>query len=760
MPSLWPLAVLLGGFGALAMLFPATRIVAAMLLGIAHGGVALAPTGGCEGELTLTGRVSSIVERIEHGHEVGGSAGSIQRFLLEVDRAGQRTACRRVRVVYYGDESVGAGDRVVVVARLRVARGSANDAGFDGERWFRARAIDAIGMADRVVPVRNGDDSIGFAFEPMAAIARYRQTIATAIDSQGLVYPGVIKALAIGHGADIDLETRESFRAGGAIHLLVVSGLHIAVVATLAFIGARPLALLVPIHPVYLGAGFAAVIAAIYVALAGFGLPIVRAYVMTLLVLAALVAGRRLDAPTVFAVAVVVVLLIDPLAPLDLGFWLSFGAVACLGAYFRPRSSRASGVASAWRGQWVMSIVFVPCAAFLIGIVAPLGFVANLLVVPLISMLVVPLVLLGVVSAPSVVGDFAFTGADFAIAVVLQVLDWLTAIEPLRMSPARLVFVAIALGAGGLLLPLSVTAKVLLAGSLVVLLCLPRSTPIANGHFAVRVLDVGQGLSVLVQTRHRSAVFDVGARFPTGSDMADLVVLPVLGTRGVSYVDMLLVSHDDNDHAGGAPGLLASIDVGEVVAAKNSSLDRFGSRRCRRGDRWVWDDVEFRIVYDGEAASTTNDSSCVLLVTARNGARLLLPGDIERAGERRLARSLAHEGLDDIALLVMPHHGSRTSSSDALLSSTRPRIAVASAGYANRFGHPHVAVIDVYARLGTHVLETARTGMVTWRSTHADRVTFARCREAPFWRVERLSVDCAPDPGFENGAMSPTNALK
>lgn len=729
---LWSLVPVAVGFGVIACLLASSRTLGTALLGFAYAAMAVAEPALCDGDVRGSGVVVSIVAKTALG----------QRFLFEFDEP--EVACRRVRLNYYGEVSIRAGEKLDVSVRLRPARGLANPAGFDMERWYRATRIDAIGTLDAFAVGAHQH-----AGSPLDGLRQWvlglREELSRAIDRRPLVHGDVIKAVTVGDDSDLDVDTRERFRGAGAIHLLVVSGLHIAVVATLGFALARPIAMATGFHPAHLGVTSAVLIAGIYVVLAGAGLPILRAYAMTVVVLVGLVAGRRLDGPNVLLTACAAVFVIDPLALLDVGFWLSFGAVACLTAFFRPRLEPVGGVGGAWRGQFVMSTAFVPSSAFLLGVIAPLGFVGNLLVVPLISLVVVPLALLGVVAMPWTIGDAALVAADFSIAVAFVVLGWFESVELVRVAGSPLVFVVLAFGATLMLAPVSRTVRALVTFSIVALLTADRPTAMPYGHFRLHVLDVGQGLAVAVETHGHALLYDAGGSFRGGGDMADFAVLPALEALGVLPLDVFMLSHDDDDHAGGAPRLLAELDVARFVAGPESALTPLGSSRCLVGDAWVVDGVEFRVVHDGMGASASNDRSCVLFVTSVDGRRALLPGDVEAWGEAQLMAALDVAGVGDVTLLLMPHHGSRTSSSDGFVARTRPRIAVAAAGFRNRFGHPHATVVERYARRGVHVVEMAETGGVTWRSDQPGRVAIQRCSNAPYWRHGRLVLPCARD---------------
>ncbi|HZY34212.1 MAG TPA: DNA internalization-related competence protein ComEC/Rec2, partial [Rhodanobacter sp.] len=255
----------------------------------------------------------------------------------------------------------------------------------------------------------------------------------------------------------------------------------------------------------------------------------------------------------------------------------------------------------------------------------------------------------------------------------------------------------------------------------------------AEGAFQVWVLDVGQGLSVLLRTRDHVLVYDAGARYPSGFDLGEAVVLPSIHALGISRLDMLMISHGDNDHAGGAEVVADAFPDAQRFTGEPSRM-RVPMQQCVAGQGWQWDGVRFRVLNPARGAGDRdNDSSCVLLVEGRGG-RLLLTGDISSKMEPQVAAAL---GTGPSPVMLVPHHGSKTSSSAAFIAAVRPRLALVSAGWHNRFGHPKPEVLARYADAHVPVFDTARQGAMVLdfpADTPPRREPGWRQRQARYWR--------------------------
>ena len=623
-----------------------------------------------------------------------------------------------VRLTWYDGPEVRGGERWRFLVRLRVPRGTANLHGFDIDRWFARNRVAATGYVlsgTRLATAGRFDH-----LRPTMVRERLRERIGRL----ALANHGVVVALTIGDAAAIPRDDVDLYRRTGTMHLLVISGMHVGVVTGFGFLLGRGVGLLSGVSPRSLGAGMALVAAAGYVYIAGAGLPLLRAFTMAAAGMVALVAGRRAAPSAVFAYALAAVLAMDPMAPLSVGFWLSFGAVAVLLGFFAPRPRPRSWLVSAVVAQLSIAAVFVPGTVGMTGLIHPLSIGVNLVAVPTVTLLVVPLALSGVVLIATPVGPWLLTAADFCIAVVGEVLAFADRLAPLYVADPGLRLPWLVACAAVCLLPLSRTAVLASASAIAVLLFLPRAGP-ADGHVEVAVLDVGQGTAVLVRTSRHTLVYDTGPAFLSGGESGTRIVLPALRGRGLGLVDRLVLSHADLDHVGGAWAVLRGIRIGGVLAGEPvSGID---AKPCLAGESWSWDGVGFSIISPlREHRWTGNNASCVLLIETA-GTRVLLAGDIEAGVERRLA-------LPRVDVLLVPHHGSATSSTAGFVAATRPRFAVVGAGFENHFGHPNPAVLERYRDAGARILSTADSGELVWRSDDPEVIEAVRCSDPVYWR--------------------------
>ena len=627
---------------------------------------------------------------------------------------------RKLRLNWHLPPPVRAGETWRLAAEVRAPWGYQNPGGFDYERWLMANGVNGTGY------VRHGE-RLGSS-EP-ALLERVHGAIAERV--QRFRNRAHLLALATGNGRHLGDDDWSLLRGTGTVHLLVVSGLHVGLVAVFGLLVGHAIGRLapwwlarVPLGCVAAGVSLAAV--AGFVWLSGAGIPAVRAGVMAGCGVLAFASGRTVAPGRWLALAAIAVLMVEPLAPLSAGFWLSFGAVCLLLAGLSNRSPPYGWLPGLARAQWIMVLGMTPLVAFVVGEAAPVAGLANLYAVPWVSVVVVPLVLSGLATSallPSL-SDLCWTGADAALSALLGYLQWLdgVGVRQLPLGPAQLAACLLALGC--LLSACNWRAVLaclpLYAAGLVVL---DQRPPF--GEVRAISLDVGQGSAVLIDTRRHRLLYDAGARFASGFDLGEAVVLPAVAATGPSRLDRMVVSHGDIDHAGGARAILDGIAV-ESLAANVAGL---GGRPCVRGERWTWDGVDFEILHPPVSfAAPGNDSSCVLDVTARSG-RLLLPGDIEQGAERLLAA----QGLIPVDLLFAPHHGSNTSSTVRFVEILSPRIAVAMAGFGNHYGHPHPAVVRRYTQRGADVRMTGRDGALTWHSIRPEHIEALRERRRSLW---------------------------
>lgn len=645
-------------------------------------------------------------------------------FTLRIERAWLDGVAQPLagdaRVAWYGapEGAPASCSRWHLRLRLKRPRGLLDPGGFDSERSALERRIVAVGY------VRDDGRNRAAAGAAPWCIDGIRARVSAAIAAH-VADPHdarLLQALAVGDTRGLDDHDWDVARANGISHLLAISGFHVGVAALFGawliygvwWLWPR-LALRVP-RPV--AQALAALLTATaYGALAGFGLPTERTLLMIAVVALARCSRRGIGGASSLALALTVILLWDPLAVLSAGFWLSFAGVAFLMlGLSRPHGvvahARALGVT-----QLLMTVALLPLTVWFFGQASLLGALSNLIAVPWVSLLVVPLALAGTLLlavSPTAAGGIWQLAAwlmHALWALLEQLAQWPGAHWYLPHVTLGALLLA-TLGAIWLFLPRGMPARWL--GALLFLpLLWPRADLPAPGGFRAVVLDVGQGLSVLVRTRHHALLFDAGAKYPSGFDLGRVTVLPALHALGVRRLDLLMISHGDNDHAGGAPAVAAEYPRAQQLSGEPRRVG-LQMQPCRSGQHWSWDGVSVRVLSPaGEGGQTRrgNDRSCVLLVTGQGG-RLLLTGDISDRIEPSVARAV---GPGAPLVLLVPHHGSKTSSSPAFIEALHPGLAIVSAGWLNRFGHPAASVVARYVGAGVPLLDTATAGAVRVR---------------------------------------------
>ena len=599
-----------------------------------------------------------------------------------------------------------------VRVRMKRPHGLVNPGGFDFERSALQQGIIATGY------VR--EDPVNTRLADGVCVDGVRARIAHAIVATLPDDPHaarLLRALSVGDERALDEHDWQVVRATGIAHLIAISGFHVGLAAVFGALLVRLVWWLIPALALRLARPLAEAAVAFpaslaYGALAGFGLPTTRTLLMI-----AVVAGWRLlrrggGFGESFGLALAAILIVDPLSVLSAGFWLSFAGVALL-AWTLARDSGLRGhLKEIGLAPLLMTLALLPLTAWFFGQASLVGPLANLVAVPFVSFVIVPVDLAA--CAALFVWPWAGRLLLHACAYLVDALWWflahLAAWRPAMQylpETGLLAFVLACIGAIWLLAPRGVPARAL--GALLLLpICWPRSTVAPEGEFRAVVLDVGQGLSVLVRTRSHALLVDTGARYPSGFDLGAATVVPGLHALGVERLDRLIISHGDNDHSGGAVSVLAAYP-GTPAWGGEPARGPVPMAQCRAGQHWQWDGVEFRILHPSVPVTLkNNDAGCVLLVTGKGG-RLLLPADTSSKVESGIARAIPPGAP---LVLVAPHHGSKTSSSVAYLEALRPRFAIASTGYLNGYHHPAPAVVARYADLDIPLLNTPVTGAV------------------------------------------------
>ncbi len=621
--------------------------------------------------------------------------------------------------------------------RMKRPHGLVNPGGMDFERSALQKGIIATGY------VR--EDPANAMLAGGACVDGVRARIADAI---GAALPNdvhaarLLRALSVGDERALDEHDWQVVRATGIAHLIAISGFHVGLAAVFGALLVRLVWWLFPILGLRLSrplaeAAVAFPAALAYGALAGFGLPTTRTLLMI-----AVVAGWRLLRRggcfgEGFGLALAAVLMVDPLSVLSAGFWLSFAGVALL-AWTLARDT-------GWRGHLkeigfvplLMTLALLPLTVWFFGqasLVAPL---ANLVAVPFVSFVIVPIDL----AACALLFTWPWAGQGLlqVCAHLVDALWWLLA--HLAAWPAAMqylpeaslpAFALACIGSIWLLAPRGVPARAL--GALLLLpLCFPRTIAPREGAFRATVIDVGQGLSVLVRTRSHALLVDAGARYPSGFDLGEAAVVPTLHALGITRLDRMIISHGDNDHAGGAVSVLLAYPRTDVWGGE-PARGPVPMRQCHAGQQWQWDGVAFRMLRPPAPVKVKgNDAGCVLLVTGAGG-RLLLPADTSSRVEPDIAQAVP---AGPPLVLVVPHHGSKTSSSIDYLRALHPVFAIASTGYLNAYHHPAPEVVARYDALAIPLLNTPLTGAVRvgFPVSAAPRIVAEERRRRPhYWR--------------------------
>jgi competence protein ComEC len=632
-------------------------------------------------------------------------------------------------------EDLQAGQCWRFVVRLRRPHGSFNPHGFDVELWLFENGLGATGSVRSLRSQRH--EWLGVA--PGYPVQRARQAVADAIRARvpDARSAGVLAALVVGEQSAIDRADWDLFRITGVSHLMAISGLHVTMFAWLAAGVLRRLwhrrqgwmlALPAPVAARWGGL----VLALGYAVFSGWGVPSQRTVWMLATVAVLAQIGRRWPWGLMLLCTATVVAAVDPWALLAPGFWLSFVAVALLmasgdGAWVQATVSADPGRWSRWkawvrqsvgvglRTQAIATVGLAPLTLIFFQQVSVVGFVANLVAIPIVTLVVTPLAMLGMAAAP------CWDLAALAVRGLSLWLEWLARWPLAEVLTAAAPVWAMGVGVAGAVLAVLPGPRGLRAFAMLLLLPLlwPPAPRPASGAFEVIALDVGQGTAVLVRTAHHTLVYDTGPVYSADSDAGRRVLLPVLQALGERQVDLLMLSHRDIDHVGGAQAMLARYPATPVSSSLEEGHELLRSMAthepCRAGQRWQWDGVDFEVLHPGPHDQAPplkpNQVSCVLRVSGA-GHSALLTGDIEQGEEARLVAQWGEALAAD--LLIVPHHGSKTSSTPDFLDVVQPRVAVFQAAYRSRFGHPAREVWERYAERGIERIATPACGAYRW----------------------------------------------
>jgi competence protein ComEC len=664
-------------------------------------------------------------------------------FSMRVVKAPTGVRVRRARLSWYDPAPVlAAGQSLEIQARLRSPHGLANPGGFDYERWLFLQRFDATGYVREGQYHANSRFSLGQLW--LRCRARLVERIERLIENSDSAV--LIQALALGERGGFEDRHWRVLQRTGTSHLVAVSGLHIGMIAALSYFFALRSALWLPYSLARRAHAFAAgmsiLAATFYAALAGFTLPTQRALVMLLVVQALVIARRRWPLGSGLALAAILVVCHDPLATLTASFWLSFGAVMLLLAASaeveHPRAEDRSGLMMHslvfFRLQWALTLGLAPFVVWFFGQFSLISLLVNLVAIPLFAIVVVPLALTTALFAMIDSDGFGLAGwADSIVAWVWRLLEYaagghFAAVELPRPSLLILLLglVAIAMSMMRHRLP----GRTLALFGLIPL-ALDHSESVPPGFARATVFDVGHGLAVGIETAEHRLLFDSGPAYRSGFDAGEEVVVPALQAISRNAVDLLIVSHGDSDHAGGVAAIIAEYPDMAVLAGPD--VDQVQAERCHAGQSWRWDQVQFNVLHPPDQSDFSgNDSSCVVLIETSSGS-LLLTGDIESPAESRLTAN--YELAADV--VVVPHHGSLTSSTVPFVKAVDPAFAVVSAGFNNRWNFPRPDVRHRWAEVGADVLVTGDSGAITI-DFRADGITVSARRDSRrrYWQAK------------------------
>lgn len=639
---------------------------------------------------------------------------------------------------YYPDQQIKAGQQWTFTVKLKRPHGSLNPGGFDYERWLFSEGVGATGyVRPSPAPVLLGNQS------GWASIDVWRQAIADKVSATSLDANSraLINALVIGDGNSIDQPHWDIFRRTGTTHLMVISGSHIALVAGLVYWLVLKLWARTGVFrwsPQVVAAWSALLTGIVYAGLAGFSVPTQRAVIMLCVGMIAIVLQRNHRPFHTLSVAMFAVLLWDPLAVLSPGFWLSFIAVGLIIYVLAGRLGALKPFWSALKINWATSVGLSPLLLLFFQQVSVISPLANFLAVPLISLVLVPLALLAVLvlSISATLAEPLLFVLDYLLRGSMWLLEKLAALPMATINHPQPSYWALIFAVPGILLllaPKGIPGRWL---GLVMFLPLAVTEPKQReaGEFELTLLDVGQGLSAVVQTANHQLVFDTGAKFSAESDMGQSVLLPFLRSQGIEKIDTLIVSHGDNDHIGGAPSLLHSIPTEQVLTSVPQKLSNYAPKPCVAGQTWQWDEVTFSILSPQHEFVSENDNSCVLMIVGKHGA-VLLTGDIEATAESWLVNSYGEKLQAKV--LIAPHHGSKTSSTMPFLQTVKPEFVLIPAGYRNQFGHPHSSVLQRYQQSGINWLTSASSGAIVVKlNKNGPAVTGFRQVSGHYWNTK------------------------
>jgi len=607
------------------------------------------------------------------------------------------------------------GQQVKLLVKVKPPHGLANEAGFNYQQWLFSEGINATGYVKSHVDNQLLDDVVSI-----------RQILLNQMLAFDLTNRAWLAALTFGYRGLLQSEDWHLVQKMGVAHLIAISGLHLALVASLSYalIAWTAGVLISRFHSLhYINLHNVALLLTIfstlaYSALAGFGLPTLRAWLMLLLFTVSFLCNKHLAAKSLILLGLSCFILLFPLSIFGLSFWLSFSAVIIICFIFwrwpvkQNHFSLVAIISGMVKVQLCLSVLMLPLVAWQFSYVSMVSPLVNLIAVPVVTMLLVPICLLAVIFLV-IKPDWAlelFVLADVIVGYGLTFLEFALKINgayfDLPTFPA-VVWLFVFLFVFCWCLPSFWFNKKFLC-----LLLLPLASYLftqQNNTWQISVLDVGQGLAVLISKNNRVIIYDVGASYPSGFNMADSVLLPILQARGVSKVDLVFISHGDNDHAGSLPQLLKGIEVTKVLTNQD---------RCQQNLDISWQGLKITALWPDDARKyNDNNASCVIKISDQYHS-ILLPGDVDKSIEKQLLNLYPKQLQSDI--LVAAHHGSNTSSCSEFIQAVAADYVVFSQGFMNRWHFPRQKVLDRFQQINdrkkahSQLFSTSNSGQVSF----------------------------------------------
>ena len=653
---------------------------------------------------------------------IPSSFGNNQRFDFCLTNINEQSvglfSSNKVRLNWYSYSGkplpvVNAGEAWMFNVKLKPIHGKANPGSIDSEKWMVSN--DYVGSGS----IKNGKE---IALDDKFFQRHYhkaRQSIFDALSSvsTGFDNPGFVQAILLGEKQNIAPEQLEAFQNTGTSHLLAISGLHVGIAALWSYwivsglwrLSNR-LCLRVPAQT---AGQYGAIIGAIGLLLvSGMGLPAQRACTMLVLFIMSKRMFRHYSLKRVLGFTIILLGLINPLAILSVSFWLSFFAILVISMVISRKFLVSSKISAWFSVNWHLFLMMLPITLLFFSYYSVGSLIANLLLIPLVSFAITPLAYLGSITLGLSVefGQLLLSGVDMLVTLMfkLQTLigaaDWLV----IQSAPSTLVVILIFLATGFWLVPKKLVHP-MFAVSLTFLSLMVWLQKEEQDDFRMVVFDIGQGLAIYVETKEGNLLYDTGwgnADFQHASS----IILPFFRGRNIKTLDKLIISHGDNDHSGGVSAILEHISVRAVVYGEPTEYARtkteVTSESCHSHPHWVWGETHFNFIrFESVRSTTGNNSSCVLSITHKED-KILLTGDIEKRVEKELVeRRIAHHDI-----LIAPHHGSKTSSTQSFIEQIQPNDVIFSTGYANQWGFPRTEVVERYKQIGSRIWITHKDG--------------------------------------------------